>query len=455
MFSRVNSGWIFTAVVVLPCVFGTCEVQAQFFNRQAVGGVSISTDGLLSSPSEAEIRELRENNRRDLKQAPQELAQPAEMRMISLRALVDAIKGAEGKNYQDLPPELLFLGGIQRLQYIFVYPDQQDIVLAGPGEGWKVDDRGNVVGETTNLPVLHLADLLVALQTTEAARRGGVSCSIDPTPEGRQRLDAYLAQQKAMHEGVPAGVEKALGKQAITLSGVPTTSHFARTMVASDYQMKRLAMNLDESPLKTLPSFLQLLTRSNARITNMMPRWWLACDYEPLGRGDEGLSWEIRGRGVKVMTEDEIVAEDGSVKQTGKSDPIAQKWCDSMNAQYSELSQKLPVFAELRNIMDLAVVAAVISKEQLSAKAGLDLATLVNESSTRLPEELPAPQWIDSRCSLMKRGREWVITASGGVDIDSWSVAGRVVDDENVGILRGRNAPSPESGLAWNSKESS
>ena len=33
-----------------------------------------------------------------------------------------------------------------------------------------------------------------------------------------------------------------MGYQNISVSGVPETSHFARTMVAADFRMKRLAM---------------------------------------------------------------------------------------------------------------------------------------------------------------------------------------------------------------------
>ena len=48
------------------------------------------------------------------------------------------------------------LAGLQRLQYVFFYPQQNDIVIAGPAEGWledaaghltqlKIDARGQVV----------------------------------------------------------------------------------------------------------------------------------------------------------------------------------------------------------------------------------------------------------------------------------------------------------------------
>ena len=41
----------------------------------------------------------------------------------------------------------------------------------------------------------------------------------------------------------------------------------------------------------------------------MMPRWWLACDYEPLARSEDGLAWELRGNGVQAKTEDSLVGK--------------------------------------------------------------------------------------------------------------------------------------------------
>lgn len=70
---------------------------------------------------------------------------------------------------------------------MLLYPESNDIVIAGPGEGWKLDGKGNMVGVTTGRPVLNLEDLLVAFRTARAARQGQLSCSIDPTAEGRQR----------------------------------------------------------------------------------------------------------------------------------------------------------------------------------------------------------------------------------------------------------------------------
>ena len=114
-----------------------------------------------------------------------------EMRKISLRRVEAALEEC-AKNNKPIPDAIKYLAGLQRIHYVFVYPEQKDIVLVGPGEGWKVDAKGTVVGIATGRPVMLLDDLLVALRTAQAAAHGGITCSIDPTPEGLARMNQQL-----------------------------------------------------------------------------------------------------------------------------------------------------------------------------------------------------------------------------------------------------------------------
>ncbi|HEX5106367.1 MAG TPA: DUF1598 domain-containing protein [Pirellulaceae bacterium] len=414
----------------------------------AVGGVSIDPSGVVEIADVKLKKDARDAALKEYKPAPAELNAPAELRKISLRAIEEAVAKAGKDHAYELPDEIRFLAGIQRIQYVLVYPEQNDIVIAGPGEGWKLDDAGNYIGVTTGRPVLRLEDLIVALRTVENARQGGISVSIDPTAEGRQAFEKFMATQRTFNPGVLGGIEKALGQQDIKITGVPNTSNFARVLVAADFRMKRLAMNLDPTPLKELPSFLNLL-KQGGKLDNMMPRWWLACNYEPLAKSEDGLAWELRGPGVKVMTEDEIIGADGSVKGTGKTNPVAQKWSDLMTQNYDALSAKEPVFGELRNLMDLCVISALISKEGMLEKAGLELPTILGENSKLELASNYAPKSIGTQCSFVKRDREYLITASGGVDIASWEVASKAVTEPSVGEIRQKAAPKT-GGMWWN-----
>src|SRR5690606_37326020 len=100
------------------------------------------------------------------------------------------------------------------------------------------------------------------------------------------------------------------------------------------------------------------------------PRWWMACNYDAIARDPEGLVWKISGQGVKTLTEEDIVAADGTVASDGRQDPLAVKWANAMTDQYDALSQARPIFRDVRNLMDFAVLATLITQEQLDQRSG-------------------------------------------------------------------------------------
>ena len=439
------------SIAIVGVAFFAGHANAGFggFRNGAVGGVSINAEGVLSQPTVVAADGLRKAIAADLQDVPELMDSQITLRKISLKKLEAALQNAPNNDLSQLPDEIRYLAGLQRIQYVFVYPEQQDVAIAGPGEGWMANDRGDIVGKTTGLPVIKLEDLLVALQTARTARTSGISCSIDPTEAGTRAMQQYVRKQKQFSPAIVDGIAKSLGPQQITIAGVPETSHFARILVAADYRMKRIAMQLDKSPVPELPSFLEMMAQSRTKITNMMPRWWLACDYDPLARSEDGMSWELRGRGVKVMTEDSLVSDDGSFTTTGKKSPIAARWADQMTRHYDDLSREEAVFGQLRNLMDMSVIAALIEKEQLLQQAGCQLPTLTGANGDFAMEAWNPPKTVSSECSVIKRGREYLITASGGVQIDSWRYAARSQDSKAVGEAKARNA-HPADSWWWN-----
>lgn len=420
----------------------------------SVGGVVIRNDGVVRNATVDQRAALAKMRREDYKKPGGDMERAVELRKISLSALESACSEALAANNGELPDDIKYLGGLQRVQYVFVYPERNDIVLAGPAEAWKIDEVGNVVGETTGRPVLQLDDLLVAFRTVGNARRGGLSCSINPTAQGMQQLNKLLNRQRQI--GVTArnrprlerAMREAFGPQQVSLQGVPVHSHFARVLVAADYRMKRLAMNLDEAPIRDFPSYVELVKRdpSEARLTN--PRWWMACHYEPLSRSEDGLAWELRGQGVKCLTENDIITADGSAEAAGTSSPIAQEWADSMTEKFEQLAAREPVFAQLRNVMDWCVLAAMIDQYELAAEAGCRLPVLTGNQGDLEPEYWFAPQTVPPECSFLKTRSGWIVTTSGGVQIESFRVASQVETNNAVGQVRTR-AGSPQGQTWW------
>jgi hypothetical protein len=296
-----------------------------------------------------------------------------------------------------------------------------------------------------------LDDLLIALRTANAARDEGISVSIDPTAQGRQRFEAVLKKQRTFDRAVIKQLGDALGPQQVTFTGIPTDSHFARVLFAADYRMKRYAMNLESAPVKGLPGYLDLLRAKNRLPGTAMPRWWMACNYQPLACSDDKLAWEIRGPGVKAMTEDEAVAADGTVAGTGREDPVAKEWANLLTKHYEEVSQKDAVFAELRNLMDLCVAAAVIQKEDLvGLSGGRGFPLLMNSEHSLALDQWPAPKSVGTQCSFLKVGRNFVITASGGVQIESWQVASQQEVSPQIKEVHAKAVAHASDAWCWN-----
>lgn len=419
------------------------------FVNGAVGGVSIDANGVLADPTLDEVGELRKLRSAAIADMPAELNDPSPLRKISLRRLEAAIQShLEAKT--PIPNEMRVLAGLQRVQYVFVYPELNDIVLAGPADGWIADARGDLVGRNESGAVLHCDDLLVALRSAEGAARTGISCSIDPTNEGVQRFRKVISRTREIGpnpQRTIAQLADAMGPQTVRVTGVPATSHFARVLVAADYRMKRLAMNLDRSPVKGLPSFMEL-AKAGRGPTNMMPRWWLTPEYEPLVKDKEGLAWELPEPAVVTMTEDDFVAADGSRRQSGTANATSRRWAVKMTERYGDLAEALPIFSQLRNCMDLSVVAALLVKEDLPRKAGFSMPLLMNEA--QLPaHQFFAPKQIDAKASFLKKGRNWLISVSGGVQINPWQIASNATVDDKVAVTRSEAAYDSDDRWWW------
>jgi hypothetical protein len=373
----------------------------------------------LDRAEERDVVALREARRDAISGLAGDVTKRSKLRKISL-ARLDALLARYASENKALTSDILYLAGLQRVEYVFAYPDSHDIVLAGPAEGWTIDDRGNVVGANSGAAVLHLVDLIAALRTKDRMLAGTmISCSIDPTPEGLKQF-ARLSRGNRLSPSpeLLGRMEQAVGPQTITLSGVSPESHFAQVLVAADWQMKRLGMGLVPSPVDGLTSYLALLNDGPLATTrNPLPRWWIAYGKQPVEREAEGLGWRISRPGIQVCTAAGRMGPDGRISTQTESDPLAKKWADAMTARYDQLAIAEPVFGQLRGCMDLALVTAILASGDLLTQVHLELPMLLDD--TRLqPAAHRIPKNVASHASALKRGRTWIVSVSGGVDLD-------------------------------------
>jgi len=442
--TRVLIAMVASAGLLLSATAGLAQTTGVYANR-AVGGVLIDPSGVIQNAprdSLAEMRQLWQSYHRELSG---KLAQPAASRAISLRGLDDQLAAAV-RSGQPVPEEVACLGGLTRIEYVLVYPDKKDIVLVGPAEPWRVHESGYPVGTQSGKPILLLDDLIVALRTAFVPQRSVISCSIDPTEEGIQRLRAFVRSREGANDParLAAILEQVLGNQVITVTGVPENTHFARVLVAADFRMKQISIGIQPAPVAGLPSFPTLVSTSGRVPSNMMPRWWLAPDYEPLLRDEAGLTWKFQKASVKTMVEADIRGASGEREKIVEAAPVYRKWADLMTARYEDLSKADPVFGQVRNCMDLATVAALIAGENLLEKADLALPTILNGDNVQ-PADLTPAKYVSSKSVFGRVGRNWMFV-TGGVQINPWELASRQsISAELVALRQQLAAPSGES----------
>jgi hypothetical protein len=277
-------------------------------------------------------------------------------------------------------------------------------------------------------PPLQLQDLVVALRAFPPGSEGVdlISCSIDPTPEGLQAMQQFLrsagstfqapGQEQAIAARLVDGLRSSLGMQNVTVAGVSTKTHFAQVLVEADYRMKLIGIGLEQPPIR-MTSFIDRVNPSQVA-RNALFRWYFIPEYNCVRVSEDGLAMELVGDGVKLVGEDEMVASGGKRVVSGRSNIASQAFVTSFTQKYAVLADRSPVYAELRNLIDLAVTAAFIQKQDYYAKAGWKMEFFGNEQS--MPTEMyNAPKQVESTVATVWRGAKLMTPIAGGVRIEA------------------------------------
>lgn len=157
----------------------------------------------------------------------------------------------------------------------------------------------------------------------------------------------------------------------------------------------------------------------------------------------------ISGQGVKTLTDQFLVNADGSVKETGRVDKLAQKWADLMTEKYTELSRQMPIFGDLRNTIDMSIVATLIVQERSAERAGIDLVVLTGSEGDIELVSYPMPKTIEPQCSFVRARSGWTVTASGGVAVDAFQIVENQTDDTGVNETRTATLNRGETRRWW------
>jgi hypothetical protein len=120
-----------------------------------------------------------------------------------------------------------------------------------------------------------------------------------------------------------------------------------------------------------------------------------------------------------------------------------------MTNEYDALSGEDLVFGDLRNIMDMCLVAALIEKNNLWETARLKVPILTDPNSDLKIQLWNAPKTIPPQVSFLRARNAWIVTASGGVSVESWQAASKVTPTPALAAVRGQATQRSRSGIWW------
>ena len=168
----------------------------------------------------------------------------------------------------------------------------------------------------------------------------------------------------------------------VEVYGVPRTTNIARVMIEADYRMKLIAVGVEPPPIR-MTTFVGALKGA----PRDMQAWWLTPEYKCVKQTNDGLSVQLIGRGVALKTENILFGQQAQVVQTKlKPSRAARSYANSFTKLYEQISQRRPVFVQLRNAIDLLVLTAWVAKNDGYQESGWQPDLLFDEASLRTTE---------------------------------------------------------------------
>ena len=436
-------------------------------------GVYVDTSGILQrlKPVDAQKNARRRSVRKKLAfnlKRGAEATSP--LRKISLKRLLREVNQATTFG-RALDSSILNMAGVYKIQYVIVDQNDNDIVLAGPGGPWKTDASGQAVNRATGAPVLQLDDLLVCLKNACASgkERGKFGCTIVPRQKSLAAASKFLSTTKLTGERWANKLRDAVGRQDVEVSGIEPDSHAAAVIVEADLLMKMIGMGTEPSIAAVPDYFDRVAGQDQTGQRDSLVRWWFTVDLNAITMDPDRNFFELSGPTVKVLSENEHLNQLGQRVHSGQSDAATEGFAQDFTDNFDELSQVYPVFAKLRNVFDLALVAGIIHEFKLDQKVGLSgaldhhfvastKAGKTDGSGGYWPSPLPFSSEVESivnyrKVSFSKQGkryRQQLVAVSGGVEFDfDKAIAKSARSDESQSAFPSVNAGVQERDVWW------
>jgi hypothetical protein len=375
-------------LVLLTLISSTARAQFGAVPISNVPGVYLDADGKVRNREIDEKDQL--NGMRARAKAGAESGKNEKLAYLSLPKLFAQVRALRQAN-KEVPEELRYLGGLTQIRYVFVYPEEKDLVIVGPAEPWVVvrgqgDTIDYVFGKRTGRPVMQLDDLIVGIRTAVEGGGNVFGCGIYPSPESL-KIAHEISQRMARNTRVERlqALRDNLGPQVVKIFGTRDNTRFAYVCVAADYEMKRFALGVDKSTVPMMASAMDN-TRSAAN------KFWFEASYQPLLTSKDGNAFEIRGQRLTLNCGEFDFDPRGATE-------TAKRWTVSFAKHIPELATVVPLFAELQNVADEAFLGNLIRRDRLAERVGWDNAWIFSDSTCPVAA-VPVPKTCETVVSF-------------------------------------------------------
>ena len=393
-------------------------------------GVYVDSGGALafSSSSAASIA-LRRSPPEFSERSADQVHQESKLRFVSLPRLEAAVWNSQ-LEHKALPPAMLCLAGLQRIEYVLLEPETGDLIIAGPAGDWQIEESGRIVSTQTGRPVVRLDDLLTLWRRKQTHQAQAFGCSIIPRQRALAATQEYITET-GKQPLAPSGrrdwlngLRESLGKQDVEFFGLEPDSNVARVLLMADYHMKLIGMGIAKG-VEGVDSYLSTvrLQADGTPPSMAVLRWWFAMHYEPVDVDQSRTTYRLRGQGVKVLSENELLAARGRRVHTGQSDELNRRFAESFTEHFEELAVVYPLYGELRNVFDLALLLSIVEREGLLERIGWRGELFASAEALKLPK-LAVPAEVETVINHRVINRQHIIAGiSGGVWLDAAKAA--------------------------------
>lgn len=391
---------------------------------------------------------LRDSGNRDLDR-------PAALRKISLTRLE---RNLQKMAAQGVPPTdaMRYLAGLQRIEYVLFSPETNEVIIVGPAGPMAVAAEGQRINRDTKQPVLMLDDLVQCLRNAwfDGGRLG---CSIDPRQENLAKTQQFLSTSRLSGENFRKALRDSLGMQDISVHGLDPNSHAAQVLVEADYLMKCVGLGVEPS-IAEVPCYWDRIDLKEGPPPAMeVARWWFTMNYDSILANPAATIFQLCGQGVKVLSENELLAQNGQRVHTGQSQGPTKEFAADFTEHFAALCEKYPAFGQLRGVFDMALVATIVRRQVETGQ--IDWSPLYfcgggegNNLCYQI-EPVAAPKTVMSvvnhRTFDTREGgrhlRHMVVGVGGGVEFDAMAMLkSKILQVASAGQLE-KIAPAPQS----------